>query len=189
MLIVKCPRCGTEKIYKPVNLEKLPEVPRSRCSKCSHHIRVPIKELDEAIARFREKEARDEVREIGSKKKGKKNRSSPPTFVPAEPKRSHNKSASEDLLEGMTDLEILHFHYRKKIMTSNPDLRVLDSFRQFLKELDEFEKAKTINVIEIEENLKELGVEELVELALGNQPVSFSLDDESKESSLPSDSL
>ena len=141
LLIIKCPKCGTEKIYKPNHLDKIPKKPRSRCSKCGYFIVVPLDELREAIERKTEKEACDFIQEIGSKKKGKKNRSSPSTFVPAEPKRSHDKSPSVEFSE-MDDIEILHYQYRKRVDALNPDRVDLDSFRQFLKERGSFEKDK-----------------------------------------------
>lgn len=112
-----------------------------------------------------------------------------PTDIPPEFNGNQNGDGDTNSeLEGMSDLELLHYQFRRKLMTPDVDIRVLDSFRQFLKEMDEFERVKERHDEEIQEELQTKGVDQLVQLALGKRRFKFSQDADLKESSFPSGS-
>jgi hypothetical protein len=125
------------------------------------------------------------------KKRGKSKKSAPGTHGLVPPKQNNIAGSlalpTDPDLEGLTDLEILKFQYRKKAMELNPDLRALDSFRQYLKEAGEFEAARPELEEEIENKILDKEVEELVQLALGEQRLEFLLTDEPEDSLSPSE--
>lgn len=157
-------------MYKPYKTP-IPDNPRSKCSRCGYYIQVEKYRMDTGLERFeksgkndRECDIRVETGEVS---------------LDAEP-------VDDDILDdfvGMSDLELLHHQFRRKLMKKEVDIRVLDSFRQFLKEMDEFEKVKNIQEEELEEELQTKGVNQLVKIALGERRFEFSQSGGYKESS------
>lgn len=170
---VRCPKCDRVQVYRPRD-GTMPKYPRKRCERCGCSIYVKRYRLNKVESNVEENAQRGKRRVVRRSSEKKKE----------EEEKNEDKPEPDVLeeLEGLEDLELLKFHYRNKLLKKNPELRALDSFRQFLKELDEFKRAKELQQREIEEELQTKGVNELVELALKERRHASSQSGDSRES-------